>query len=240
MSIMMTILRTIDVLLFIPRKVPLKCIKINSYNRLSPWYLLAVQNIRSSGITTYKKTPYPNEFFFAPVHVMCWLTLISFRNSDERAAQSTADILSEVRALSAAELKQNAVGFLGNLYDDRANLFQRILDNDQGKEDEFKEDMTWADAVDSYKAPDLLDFDPPSAPTDLGLKGTWFPPPDSDAPGQPSTPYKIVTDEELGNERPKNLALPPPSAPAAGADVGAAGGTAVASAPPAAPGPGNV
>lgn len=233
LSIMMTILRTIDFLLFIPRKVPLKYIRINSYNRSAPWYLLAVQNIRSSGVSTYRKTPYPNDIFFAPVHAMCWLTMISFRMSEHTAAQSTADILRDVLALSAADLKKNAEDFLGNLYDQRRDLFQHIINKSPDDEDAFKEKTTWDDAVDSYTALDAEDFSPSSTPTDLGLKGTWFPPLAGDAPEPPSTPYKTVTDEELGNERPANLPLPPPSEPAA---MGAGGGAAAA---PAATGPGN-
>lgn len=239
LSIMMTILRTIDFLLFIPRKVPLKYIRINSYNRSVPWYLLAVQNIRSSGVSTYRKTPYPNEIFFAPVHAMCWLTMISFRLSEERTTQSTAEILRDVLDLSADDLKKKAEEFLGKLYDQRAGLFTHIINKSPEDEEAFKEKTIWDDTVDSYTAPDAGDFSPSSTPTDLGLKGTWFPPPAGDAPEPPSKPYKTVTDEELGNERPANLALPPPSEPAA---MGAAGGAAAASARPVAPaatGPGN-
>lgn len=236
LSIMMTILRTIDVLLFIPRKVPLDCIKIERYNRSSPWYLLAVHNMRALGNNTDKKTPYPNEFYFAPVHVMFWLTIIGFRLDAEKAGQSTAQILEEVRALSAADLKNHAADFLKKMYEYRTSVLEEIHSRDKRGDEDFEEEMKWDDAVDLYQAPDNEDFNPTIVPTELGLKGAWLPPVDSNAPEQPSMPYKVVPDKELGNERPNVPALPAPSepvaagsaAPVAAAPAGAAGAAGAA------------
>lgn len=223
LSIMMTILRTIDVLLFIPKKIPLHFIKVDGYNRDTPWYMLAAKHVRKCGLAPDKRTPYPNDVFFAPSHVMLWLNIIFLRLSDD--GLSAAEIIEQVRSRTPVELKKNATDYLNAMFDHRQEFYTNMFQKTNPAVD-YKEELKWDDKVDAYDGNDTADFSPSTTPTDLGLKGMWSAPFEGDAPEQPSAPYKTVCDNDLGNVRPEVLALPAPSqlvAAAAGGTGGAAG-----------------